>query len=432
MTRHIDLDRLKKTHPLVEDLAQEKVLFWKNPKKLAYEDLARDLPVPLEAIYEAADRLDRFRPFIQAVFPETQPEGGLIESPLRAIPKMGERLKKEAPFLGDLYLKMDSHLAVAGSIKARGGIYEVLKHTEDLAQAHGLLEDGDYLKLASPEAREIFKGYTIQVGSTGNLGLSIGISSAKIGYKVIVHMSQDAKAWKKDLLRSYGVQVVEYASDYSLAVEKGRAESDQDPKSHFVDDENSMDLFLGYAVAALRLRGQLEEENIVVDEAHPLHVYIPCGVGGAPGGVAYGLKALFKDQVHLYFVEPTKAPCMVLGMATGLQDQIAVKDIGLDGKTEADGLAVGRPSGFVGGVMDPVLDGIFTIEDGPLNPLMKALYEAEGIFIEPSAAASFQGVLMNEEARKVLPALGLPGSTHIAWATGGALVPEDIRKEILK
>ncbi len=406
---------------IIDQLKNYEEVCWENPKKENFEDFIKKMDVKPEDIDKAAADLDRYASYIAKVFEETRANKGIVESPLKKINGMKEDLDTEV--LGDLYLKMDSNLPVAGSVKARGGMYEVLKHTEDLAVKEGLIQRGDPLdSLVSDEAKKVLSKYIIQVGSTGNLGISIGITSAKIGYKVIVHMSSDAKEWKKELLRSYGVEVKEYDSNYSLAVTEGRKESDQDPLSYFVDDENSKILFLGYAVAGRRLRKQLEEDGAVIDEENPLYVYIPCGVGGAPGGVSFGLKCEFKDNVHIYFVEPTHAPCMLLGMATGKHGDISVEDIGLDGKTEADGLAVGRPSSFVGGMMDPILDGIVTLDDGKLNPYMQALYKREGIFIEPSAAASFAGLEMTK---------GKKGS-HVLWATGGALVPKEIRDDLLK
>ena len=426
----MDIKKLKTAHREVAEMAECKEIFWTNPKS----GNEKDLPFNMEDICEAQERLKRFAPYIAKAFPETEPSGGIIESELNEISGMKKELEKMCgSFGGRLFLKCDSHLPVSGSIKARGGIYEVLKFAEKVAMEAGMVkETDDYSILTEPRFRELFGRYSVAVGSTGNLGLSIGIISAKLGFKVTVHMSADARQWKKDLLRSKGVMVVEYPDDYQKAVAEGRKEAAADPFCHFVDDEASQDLFLGYSVAALRIGKQFEKLGITVDEEHPLFVYIPCGVGGAPGGVAFGLKEVYGENAHIFFAEPTHAPCMTMSMITGLKNEIAVSDIGLDGRTEADGLAVGRASVLVSDVMETLLDGCYTIEDKRLYPFLSRLADTENIFIEPSSCASFPGPSLVAADTKWLEAKGLAdkmkNASHILWATGGSMVPEDEMK----
>ena len=433
----MQLSELIKKDPVIERVAKAEEVIWFNPGLRCRDAAFEGISLTMADIDDAEARLRRFAPFIMLCFPETAGNGGIIESPLTEVEHMRQRLNGHGGGIGGrLLLKRDSDLAIAGSVKARGGIYEILKHTEEIALEKGLLSgyDDDYAKLAGNECRRVFSQYTVQVGSTGNLGLSIGISSAAIGFKVKVHMSADARQWKKDLLRSKGVEVIEYADDYSKAVAEGRKLSDADPMSYFVDDEKSVNLFLGYAVAASRLKKQLEEQGVVVDEQHPLIVYIPTGVGGAPGGVAYGLKRVYKNAVHCFFAEPTLCPSVLLGFATNLYENVNVHDFGIDGLTEADGLACASPSSFVTRIMTNLVSGECTVSDAKLYDFLRLLVETEGERIEPSSCAAFQGPVALCQAEgsvaycqeQGLTPDRLNNATQIVWATGGRLVPEEI------
>lgn len=127
---------------------------------------------------------------------------------------------------------------------------------------------------------------------------------------------------------------------------------------------------------------------------------------------------------------------MLLGMVTELHNDICVNEIGLSGLTDADGLAVGRPSGFVGKVMEPLLSGEFTLKDKWLYEYMRNLLDTENIFLEPSACAAFEGpikLFAYEETKQYLKLHNLndkmKNCTQIVWATGGKLVPEEMREE---
>lgn len=409
-------------------LRRREPMLWCNPALAAARDSLPAASVSADDIDAVHALLARWSPALAALFPDQAPDGR-IESPLR-------RLADPAAVLGHVpsgavWLKCDHALPVAGSVKARGGIVEVLMHAEEVALAHGLADACDPLWPLRERTRALFARHTVAVGSTGNLGLGIGTIAAALGFRAVVHMSAEAKAWKKARLRERGAIVIEHAGDYAVAVAAGREASRADPTSYFVDDEDSLRLFLGYAAAARPLAAQLARAGIAVDAAHPLFVHLPCGVGSAPGGIGFGLKQVFGDDVHLFFAQPCATPSMLVRLAFPDRSR-SVYEFGLDNLTEADGLAVPRASERVFGLMRRSVSGVFTVEDAALFGYLQRLHAREGLRIEPSAAAGFPGPRWLEHSdagREYLASHGLgprlAQATHLLWTTGGRLLPED-------
>src|SRR5690606_21940147 len=126
-----------------------KEVFWLNDNYKSFGQISGELPLSYEDVLDAERRLKRFAPYIAKVFPETK--DGIIESPISLIDNMKRKMEKDfgTSIYGKLLVKRDDSLPIAGSIKARGGIYEVLKHAETLAIENGLLsEEDDYSILA--------------------------------------------------------------------------------------------------------------------------------------------------------------------------------------------------------------------------------------------------------------------------------------------
>ena len=422
-------------HPQIEDVIQKNPVFWINQGFKPLEAANQLTEYSKEDINDAEARLNRFAPFIQAVFPETIPSKGIIESEITEIAGIQTQLAKDyqVKIPGNLFLKRDDTLPIAGTIKARGAIYEVLKHAEDLALEHGIIDsiDDNYEKLASDSARDFFSNYGIMVGTTGNLGISVGVMSAALGFNVTVHMSHDAKQWKKDLLRSRGVNVIEHQTNFTEAVTRGRLESEKDDSIYFVDDEHSVDLFLGYTVAGNRIKAQLDALNIQIDQEHPLFVYLPCGIGGSPGGITFGLKQMFGDHVYCFFGQPTQMPSMLLGLMTNEFDGVSVQDFDIEPKTIMDGLAVPRTSAIIAKILQYYFQGGYTLTDQEASHYLAKMIDIENISLEPASIASLLGpirMLTSSQGQAWLKENDLVDkldkTTHLAWATGGSMVPE--------
>lgn len=378
-----------------------------------------------EAINVASARWQRFAPVLAQAC-NIPSWDGVVRSPLRRYPRSPD-------WPQSLYVKCDHALPITGSVKARGGVYEVLCLAERIAAGNGLLNAGDgrYLSLLEEPARKALGSWTVVTASTGNLGFSVGVMARALGLKAEIHMSMDAKQWKKDRLRQIGACVVEHATDYTGTLAAARTGKPGE-RRHFIDDEASLDLFMGYTCGGMELASQLKDLDIEISERQPLFVYLPCGVGGAPGGITYALRAAFGPAVVCIFVEPVASACMLLALDKGRGEPQSVYDYGLDNRTDADGLAVSRASGLVLQKVGEDIDAVVALPDAMMRAAVRRVWAEAGLRLELSAAAGFAAIEPLHDVLKQTRATQLnpiwrrfDSGLHVVWTTGGSMLPEE-------
>jgi len=388
--------------------------------------LPDELPLDQAELVDAQARLARFEPLLRTRFPADGWDGR-IGSDLVDYPE---------PIHGatTVLVKCDHALPIAGSVKARGGVYEVLCHLEDLAIERGLWSPGQSMeRLIDARSAKVFGEHRIVVASTGNLGFSAGVAARAFGLEAEIHMSRDAKAWKKGRLRGIGATVVEHAGDYADALVQARASAEA-PRSYFIDDEHSRRLFVGYATAADELARQLAGRGLEVGADQPLIVYLPCGVGGAPGGITAGLKVLFGANVIAVFVEPIASACMFAALAAGAGTPVSVYDLGLNNDTEADGLAVPVASPLVLRSIGRNIDAVVAVTDQSMLDWVRRAWDEAGLRLEPSASSGFAAIshFLRHSAVAGLSEAAIAAATHVVWTTGGSLLPAAEFEALLK
>ncbi len=397
-----------RTNDIIARLRRDETVVWfsRGP--------ARVSEITEAEIADARARFDRFASVLSALFPDESWDGRIV-SPLLEWRDPGDGLP-------DLLIKADHQLPITGTIKARGGLHEVLCWIEDVAGTGFLFDADGPIHVSLQGVRRRLGRHKVVVASTGNLGFSIGRFARAFGAAAEVHMSRDAKDWKKTRLAALGAEVIEHDGDYSDTVAAARRSADRDG-AYFVDDERSRRLLLGYAPAARELADQLAARGVEVGAACPLIVYLPCGVGGAPGGVTAGLKLIYGEHVSVVWVEPTVSACVMVALVGGGRAR-SVYELGLDNRTVADGLAVPKASQLVLDLVGDAIDAAVGATDAEMLRWVRRAHERRGLRLEPSAAAGLAGVLPFLRARTSEQERPPATATHVVWTTGGALLPD--------
>lgn len=254
------------------------------------------------------------------------------------------RLNRLAPSdVAEVVVKMES-LNPARSVKDRIG-YSMI----DAAEQSGALK---------PEM-------TIVEATSGNTGIGLALVAAAKGYRLVLTMPDSMSMERRDLLESYGAEVVltPGADQMKGAVEEAVRIVDSEPARHFMprqfDNPTNPEIH----------RKTTAEEILNATDGKVDAFVSGVGTGGTVTGVGEVLKTL-NTGVLIVAVEPEKSNVLAGGSA---------------GRHEIQGIG----AGFIPSVLNmEVLDRIVAVSEEDAFEMARRLAREEGMLVGVSAGAN--------------------------------------------
>lgn len=231
--------------------------------------------------------------------------------------------------------------------------------------------------LAAEREGKIRAGATIVEATSGNTGISLAMIAAVKGYRCVLVMPEDMSTARRQILRSYGAEVVLTPAPEGMAGAVERAQ-------HIVSESENAFMPQQFENAANPLSHEKSTaEEIWRATGGKLDAFV-AGVG--TGGTITGVGKVLKERLPsllIVGVEP-RASAVLSGGKPGLH---GIQGLG---------------AGFIPTVLDrSLLDEVQTVTDIAADKMMRRLAREEGLLVGPSAGANVHAAV--EVAKRLGP-----------------------------
>jgi cysteine synthase A len=247
------------------------------------------------------------------------------------------------------------------------------------ANPAGSVKDRPALQMIlDAEARgEIAEGATIIEATSGNTGISLAMIAAVRGYRCVLVMPEDMSMARRQILHSYGAEVV------LTAAEEGMAGAVEKAEQLLAETSNAIMPRQFSNTSNPEAHARTTAEEIWRATRGELDAFVAgVGTGGTITGVARVLKQR-KPELHVIGVEP-RGSAVLSGGKPGLH---GIQGLG---------------AGFVPDVLDrALLDEVMTVTDVQADRAQRRLAREEGLFVGPSAGANVHAAV--EIAKRFKP-----------------------------